>query len=353
MKKTIIVLFSIICMLPALAQYKITGNVTGVDDETTLYLTLVGNELTNIDSTAIQGGHFEFTGSRLEKPLWALIKMKGAFVAICDFYLDNGEIAIEGSRYGAKATGTQTNAEYNEYQADINSMGNRIYELNLNALNDPDPARRDSFKVELKKAEELRKQKELDFIRRYPSSPVSLYIAGYMPKSMTSAETLSMLELLSPELQQDEKMQEIKKRAEQLANAETGSLAPDFTLPTDNGGQLTMSSLRGKYVLLDFWASWCAPCRASFPTIAKVSQKYQNELTVVGVSLDRDEKAWRKALAEEKCSWKQVWDKDGIAAKSYAVSAIPLLVLVDSEGKIVGRFQKSNLEDELQNRFKK
>ena len=353
MKKTIIVLFSIICMLPALAQYKITGNVTGVDDDTTLYLTLVGSELTNIDSTAIQGGHFEFAGSRLEKPLWALIKMKGAFVALCDFYLENGEITISGSRYATKATGTQTNAEYNEFQTDINSMGSRIYDLNLNALNDPDPARRDSFKVELRKAEELRKQKELDFIRRYPSSPVSLYIAGYMPKSLSSAETLSMLELLSPELQQDEKMQEIKKRAEQLANAESGSLAPDFTLPTDKGGQLNMSSLLGKYVLLDFWASWCAPCRASFPTIARVSQKYKDELNVVGVSLDRDEKAWRKALAEEKCAWPQVWDQKGVAAKSYAVSAIPLLVLVDSDGKIVGRFQKSHLEDELLKRFMK
>ena len=353
MKKIVIVLFSILCTLPTLAQYKITGNVTGIDDGSTLYLTLVSAEHKTIDSTTIQCGHFEFTGDHSGRPHWALIKIKGSFVATCDFYLENGDITISGSRYGAKATGTKTNAEYNEYQENINSMGNEIYSLNHSAANEKNLAKRDSLKMELKKVEQLRKQKELNFIRRYPNSPVSLRIAEYMNSSMSSAETLNMVQLLSPELQQDEKIQQIRKRAERLSKAESGSVAPDFTLPTDNNEELTISRLRGKYVLLDFWASWCAPCRASFPEIARIKETYAPELTVVGISLDRNEKAWRKALAEEKCTWTQAWDQKGIAAKNYAVSAIPLLILIAPDGKIIGRYQKTEIGDILKKQFKR
>ena len=347
MRQYIVTVFLLVCTLPVLAQYKITGNVTDVNDGTTLYLTLVGKEHTNIDSTTINSGHFEFKGGHIEKPLWALIKVKGAFVAICDFYLEDGNITISGGRYGATATGTKTNEENNEYNSDINSMGNTIYSLHMNAVNDPDPARRDSFRVELKRTEQLRNEKEIDFIRRHPASPLSARIAGYMYTRLTSAETLDMLNLLSPELQRTNEMREIRERAEQLAKSETGTVAPLFTLPTDHGGNLSLSSYKGGYVLIDFWASWCAPCRGSFPTIARISQQYKGRLTVIGVSLDRNEQAWRKALKEEKCTWPQAWDKEGTVAKAYAVSAIPLLVLVGPDGKIVGRYQKGEAADEL------
>ena len=77
------------------------------------------------------------------------------------------------------------------------------------------------------------------------------------------------------------------------------------------------------------------------------------ELTVVGISLDRNEKAWRKALAEEKCTWTQAWDQKGIAAKNYAVSAIPLLILIAPDGKIIGRYQKTEIGDILKKQFKR
>ena len=161
-----------------------------------------------------------------------------------------------------------------------------------------------------------------------------------------------MLKMLSEEIQQSDEMQQVKKRAEQLAKVEAGAVAPNFTLPTDNGSTLSLSDYKGKYVLIDFWASWCGPCRASFPAIAKLHDQYAGKLTIIGVSLDRGEAAWRKALDEEKCTWAQAWDQKGVAAKTYAVSAIPLLVLVGPDGKIIGRYGKADVTDELKRLFK-
>lgn len=338
-------------MVPASAQYKITGDVTGIDEGSLLYLTLVGREHVNIDSTRIHNGNFEFTGDHVVKPHWALIKIKGSFVATCDFYLEDGHIFIAGSRYNAKATGTPANAAYGEYNRDIASMGNDLYALNLNAVNEKDAQRRDSLKQELKRMEQLQKEREVAFIRRYPDSPISLRIAQYLPNKMSSSETLDMLRLLSPEQQQTEEIQQLRKRAEQLASAERGAVAPDFTLSTDRGELLSLTDFTGQYVLIDFWASWCAPCRASFPAIASLYERYRGKLTIIGVSLDRSETAWRKALGEEKCTWAQTWDEKGEVAKTYAVSAIPLLVLVDPGGIIVGRYNKADLTDELKQLF--
>ena len=352
MKKLFIAILSVISSLPTFAQYKIVGDVEGIEDGTLLYLTLVKSEHVNIDSTTIKNGHFEFTGGKQQRPHWALIKRKGAFVAVCDFYLENGNITIKGGQYSAKATGTPTNAEYDEYQTDINAMGNTIYSLRVNIGMEQDAQRQDSLKQVLKATEQLQRTKEMNFIRRYPNSPISQRIASYLAPSMAAAEALDMLKMLSEEIQQSDEMQQVKKRAEQLAKVEAGAVAPNFTLPTDNGSTLSLSDYKGKYVLIDFWASWCGPCRASFPAIAKLHDQYAGKLTIIGVSLDRGEAPWRKALDEEKCTWAQAWDQKGVAAKTYAVSAIPLLVLVGPDGKIIGRYGKADVTDELKRLFK-
>lgn len=352
MKKLFIAILSVISSLPTLAQYKIVGDVEGIEDGTLLYLTLVKSEHVNIDSTTIKNGHFEFKGGKQQRPHWALIKRKGAFVAVCDFYLENGNITIKGGQYSAKATGTPTNAEYDEYQTDINAMGNTLYSLRVNIGMEQDAQRQDSLKQVLKATEQLQRTKEINFIRRYPNSPISQRIASYLAPSMPAAEALDMLKMLSEEIQQSDEMQQVKKRAEQLAKVEAGAVAPNFTLPTDNGSTLSLSDYKGKYVLIDFWASWCGPCRASFPAIAKLHDQYAGKLTIIGVSLDRGEAPWRKALDEEKCTWAQAWDQKGIAAKTYAVSAIPLLVLVGPDGKIIGRYGKADVTDELKRLFK-
>ena len=120
-----------------------------------------------------------------------------------------------------------------------------------------------------------------------------------------------------------------------------GEVAPDFTLPTAAGPEFTLSSLRGKYVLVDFWASWCGPCRAENPRLKALYQQYQPKgLELVSVSVDSDGGKWRKAVGQDQLPWIQVSDLKGWespAAQLYGVLAVPSSVLLDPAGRVVAR----------------
>lgn len=339
--------------MQAFAQYTIKGNVKGIRDGSTLYLTAVGNPPVKLDSTKIKDGKFTFRSERrVPEPFWAVIKKDRDFVPVADFYVENGNITISGTRYETTASGTETNSQYNEYNRNINSLYSKIYSANTQMQLAKAPAVADSCKKALKDLETLQQQREVEFLKKYPDSPIGLRIIEYRARSASSQQTLNLLSLLSPAKRQSEQARQLEARARQLAKVEDGAVAPDFTLPDAAGDSISLSSYRGKYVVIDFWASWCAPCRASFPTMAKLYNTYKDHnLTILGVSLDRNEKAWRKALAEENVPWRQVIDQKGSVARLYAVVAIPHLVLVGPDGKVVGSYSKAEIADELQALF--
>lgn len=119
-----------------------------------------------------------------------------------------------------------------------------------------------------------------------------------------------------------------------------GQVAPDFKLPTPEGKDLALSSLRGKVILVDFWAAWCRPCRMENPNVVNVYNKYKNNgFDVLGVSLDRTKDAWVQAIKDDGLAWNHVSDLkfwQSAPAQTYGVSAIPFSVLLDKQGKIIG-----------------
>lgn len=129
--------------------------------------------------------------------------------------------------------------------------------------------------------------------------------------------------------------------------------APDFTLPAADGATVSLSSLRGKYVLVDFWASWCRPCRAENPNVVKAYQKFKDKnFTVLGVSLDQEKTDWLDAIKKDNLTWTQVSDLKFWESKVvplYNIEGIPYNVLVDPNGTVIGEgLRGEDLEKKLQ-----
>lgn len=125
-------------------------------------------------------------------------------------------------------------------------------------------------------------------------------------------------------------------------------VAPDIKLVGVNGKIVSLSKLKGKMVLVDFWASWCGPCRKENPNVVEAYEKYKRAkfinakgFEVYSVSLDRNEEAWKKAIHDDKLNWtNHGWDKEGIASKAYQVTSIPSGFLVDGKGNIIAKGQE-------------
>ena len=329
--------------------YKIIGNVPELADGTQVYLRLVGPPSRDIDSVCVKDGYFEFGGLSVEKPIWALISVKGRFSALCDFYLEDGKINVKGiSSHKAIASGTPINDQYNIYNQTISVYNDSLYRVSVEISLAEEEVDREGLMMRRDRLQKEMEEREIDFIRTYPDSPIALRIISYRASKISSQQIRKMISYLGPKMQQEREIVQIKDYAAILAKTEEGAVAPDFALNTIDGEKFILSQKRGKYVLLDFWASWCAPCRASFPTIAKIHEQYKGKaLSVIGVSLDKDQKAWEKALNEEGCTWTQVCDLKGEIAKQYAIKAIPALILIDPNGRIVGRFDKGEIVSKL------
>ncbi|HEY9259365.1 TlpA disulfide reductase family protein [Chitinophaga sp.] len=180
----------------------------------------------------------------------------------------------------------------------------------------------------------------LKWINSHPNSGVcSFLINAYLSNNIPKKDLLGVIEKLGPDAKNTFT---IKKMISQLtggASSLKGKEAPAFTLPDTNGKAISLSDYKGKYVLLDFWASWCKPCRAATPGLISAYEKYKNKnFTIVSISMDTDKAKWLQAIAEDKMAWTQLSDLKAVespAAKAYGVQAIPYTMLIDPNGKVV------------------
>ena len=167
---------------------------------------------------------------------------------------------------------------------------------------------------------------------------------------------LRFADLLKKEMSNVGIAKEFIAEVEQMKKLAIGQLAPDISLPNPEGEMVSLSSLRGNYVLVDFWAKWCKPCRMENPNVVKMYQKYNDKgFEVFGVSLDRRREDWLQAIEEDKLYWTQVsdlkfWKSE--AAQLYNINAIPFALLLDPEGRIIGKnLRGKQLENKLEEIF--
>jgi peroxiredoxin len=330
-------LYSALFLLPTLAQAQAekfvvkgtTGSHAGI---TTAYLGHAVNQQWVVDSVAVKDGQFTFTGPLLE-PVRASLSFghlgkserQSRDLRRELFYLEQGTLEISTPDSATRATvrGTRMNEENAHLQALLKSLAAR-YAASPAAL------------------VAAQNQVCVEFIRAHPTSRYSLFVLYDLANGAPDViPYVALYQGLSADVRRTPRGQRIAAMLEKAQHVAVGSMAPDFTQLTPDNKAVTLSSLRGKYVLLDFWASWCGPCRVENPNVVKAYNAYKDKgFTVLGVSLDKegDRQAWVRAIQQDGLTWTQVSDLkywNNAAALAYNVKAVPQNFLVDPQGKIV------------------
>ncbi|HEU4553875.1 MAG TPA: TlpA disulfide reductase family protein [Chitinophaga sp.] len=318
-----------------------------------------------VDSALVKNNHFRFTGTF---PGLANVTLYGfrpksntglQFVDQAAVHLQGGEMNIVMNGSFAKNTisgsGTRAELDYRDAMKKVLVLADSVRNIMQSEEAQTSPGMRIVFSQLLGDVMNLMISESAAYIKAHPASPIAPELLGTLitDKSTPSARVDSLIQLMPPATQAYvmENMKEgiaAKKAAEATkAAAEAlttlGTPAHDFTQQDVNGNQVRLSSFKGKYVLIDFWASWCGPCRAENPNVLKAYNRYKDKgFDILGVSLDvqGQEDAWKKAIEKDGLTWTQVWDAKGFdnaAAKLYGVSSIPQNFLVDPKGIIIAK----------------
>lgn len=322
--------------------YKIIGNVKDLNDNK-IYLSLIGRTLKNIDSTKCKNGQFEFNGPEVSTPQQYSIRIENKFVPLAVIYLENGIITIEGTLYHTIVHGTPLNEALTEYNINIQSLRdqhvNLFYKdiMTKNQTAEQKRANRlqsDSLMNKIKSSEDA-------FIKKYNKTVLAVKLISDNSATQNSAELEARLKLLDPSLENNIDVVNLKTKALALKRSEIGQKAPDFSLATPEGKILSLSSYKGKYVLVDVWASWCAPCRASSPLLAEMYKKYKGHgLEIIGISCDTNKEKWIDAIKKDGLTWPQVIDsreKEKSVGYLYTITSIPYMALIDKDGVIIAK----------------
>ena len=179
------------------------------------------------------------------------------------------------------------------------------------------------------------------FLQQTKQSPVAPYLLFMMRGLMTVPQVDQNAAIIEPVAMNNEFGEALSGFLAEEKMFAQGSLAPDFTQNDTDGKPVSLSSLRGKYVLVDFWASWCGPCRQENPNLVNAFNQYKDKnFTVLGVSLDRDRTKWLQAIGDDRLTWTHVSDLgfwNNAAAKLYKIQSIPQNFLLDPQGRIVAK----------------
>lgn len=337
-------------------EYVIKGSVEGIENGKMAVLETqdeTGMGLKAIDSAVITDGKFEFKGTTTEPELRfiQLPEVQGKAV----FILENGEINLKiykDSVNKSEVGGTFNNdefAKYNKGQSAIQKKITDFRNVNMQKMQEAMGAN-DTTTVNTIQADFVKLQDELNAYNvKFAEDNPKAFISVLMLENMFYQPNVDIEKIkkvytgLDKTIQDTKPGKKIGEMVSNYASADVGKAAPDFSAPNPEGKTISLKESLGKVTIIDFWASWCAPCRQENPNVVALYNEFHDKgLNIIGVSLDKegDAEKWKKAIADDQLSWPQIsnlkyWNDP--VAKKYNVQSIPATFILDANGVIVAK----------------
>lgn len=376
MKKTFTILLLLVCLKGfSQEKYSISGSIAGEAEGNNVYLFLNDyKEDIPVDTTVIKGGKFRFDG-RVDMPAYYRIAIDRTpeseesshkYWTSSYFYLENSPISYEAhidslttyyyqaNKKPAIIKGSKTQDEYEAFRNSLQDKRKQLSDLHTEYMEkyhlpSIDGVYNTEEGIRISKAiipvEKEIHDKHIEYIRQHPQSVVAYDLARLnflnMFVEITVEEIDELIALVEKGWEGTTRYTEFVEMAEKAKKTALYSSYQDFELLTPEGNQVKLSSLvpQGQYCMLEFWASWCGPCRGEIPHLAKINEKYKDSgFKIISISIDENESRWKKAMEEEKMVWTQLNEPngfDGEIAKAYNILGIPFAILLDPDGRIV------------------